>query len=200
MNAKQLPSDLTVPLLYQQAKENSPFAWFPTPPRLAEKMVKISKIRPGTIALEPTAGCGCLAEEMRAAGATVDVIEISPILQQILVQKNFNLIGTDFLKEQPRRQYKVIIANPPFSSPQEKGIDTTIIKRAYDLFLQPGGRLISIVSASMFIKNCPKSQSFRALLKKTEAKVIELPIDIFQESPRPVITETWLISIKKKRI
>lgn len=198
MNIVQTSDNLTLFLLYEQVRQNPPFAWFPTPPRLAEKMMKLAKIQPGTLALEPTAGCGYMAEQMRSLGATVDVIELDPVLQQILLQKNFNLVGTDFLSSYPQRQYDLIVANPPFSSPAERGIDTKIISRAYKLFLKPGGRLISIVLASIEIRNCPKSRAFRSLLKKTNAKVMKLPTDIFQESARPVIVETWLVAMKKK--
>jgi len=190
-------TNLTLPLLYEQVTQNPPFAWFPTPPKLINKMLKLAKIKPGTLALEPTAGCGCVAEKMRELGAIVDVIEIDPVLQQILLQKSFNLVGTDFLSSEPQRQYELIVANPPFSSLNERGIDTKIISRAYRLFLKPGGRLISIVSASIEIRNCPKSQAFRSLLKRTNAKIVKLPIDIFTEGARPVITETWLVLMKK---
>ncbi|MGB3206875.1 MAG: class I SAM-dependent methyltransferase [Crinalium sp.] len=193
-------TNLTIPLLYKKVLRELPFSWFPTPPKLMRYMLKLAAIKDGIDALDPTAGCGCLAEGMQSYGAKVDVIEINPSLRQLLYQKGLNLVGSDFFRTEPIQQYRLILANPPFSSPTEKGIDTEIIIRAYKLFLQPGGRLISVVSASKNIKNCPKAQNFRSFLKATNARVIELPLEIFWGSSRQVTVETSLVIINKKKL
>ncbi|MEG4246238.1 class I SAM-dependent methyltransferase [Microcoleus sp. Pol10_D6] len=137
------------PNLYEKLLTNPPYSWFPSSEFVLEEMLKYAQVTPGIVALDPTAGEGAVARKLQSAGAVVDVIEINPLLQQILFQQGFNLVGSDFMKTEPQRLYRVLVANPPFSfSPLERGVDLTIIRRAFDLFLAPGGRLISVVSAS----------------------------------------------------
>ena len=184
-------------LLYEKIKEAQPYSWFPSPPELIEIMIEEAQIVPGLYALEPTAGDGLLAEAMVRAGAIVDVIEIDPLLQQLLFQKGFNLVGSNFLKAEPQRRYSRILANPPFSTPEIKGVDLEIIQRAYNLFLTNSGRLVSVVSNSMNVRYDVRSQAFRAFLKRTSAHVMELPLEIFWRSERPVTVESYLIVIDK---
>ena len=184
-------------ILYQKVKETPPYSWFPSSPQLIKIMLEEAQITPGLYGLEPTAGDGVLAEAMVQAGAIVDVIEIDLLLRQILFQKGFNLVGSDFLTSQPQRQYNRILMNPPFSTYKVRGIDLDMIQRAYHLFLASSGRLVSVVSNSMNIKNDERSQTFRGFLKQTKANVIKLPLEIFWGTLRPVTVETYLIVIDK---
>ncbi|OKH36191.1 SAM-dependent methyltransferase [[Phormidium ambiguum] IAM M-71] len=193
----EIISSLTETLLYEKVKETQPYSWFPSSPELIELIIEQAQIVPGCYALEPTAGDGLLAQAMVKAGAIVDVIEINPLLQQILFQKGFNLVGSDFLTAVPQRQYNFILANPPFSTPEIKGVDLDIIQRAYNLFLANSGRLVSVVSNSMNVRNEERVQAFRAFLKRTSAKVLELPLEIFWGSERPVTVESYLVVIDK---
>jgi predicted RNA methylase len=193
----EINSSLTEMLLYEKIKETQPYSWFPSSPELIELIVEQAQIVPGSYALEPTAGDGLLAQAMVKAGAIVDVIEINPLLQQLLFQKGFNLVGSDFLTAKPQRRYNFIFANPPFSTPDIKGVDLDIIQRAYNLFLANSGRLVSVVSNSMNVRNEARAQAFRAFLKRTSAKVLELPLEIFWGSERPVTVESYLIVIDK---
>ncbi len=61
--------------------------------------------------LEPNAGDGRLALAARQAGAIVEVIEIDPILRQILFQQGLKLVGSDFMDTEPLHLYPRIIAN-----------------------------------------------------------------------------------------
>lgn len=190
-------TSLVETILYQKVKETPPYSWFPSSPQLIEIMLKEAQITPGLYGLEPTAGDGILAEAMVQAGAIVDVIEIDFLLRQILFQKGFNLVGSDFLITQPQRQYNRILMNPPFSTNKVRGIDLAMIQRAYHLFLASSGCLLSVVSNSMNIKNDERAQTFRGFLKQTKANVIKLPLEIFWGTLRPVTVETYLIVIDK---
>lgn len=106
-------------------------------------MPEEAQITPGLYGLEPTAGDGVLAEAMVQSGAIVDVIEIDLLLRQILFQKGFNLVGSDFLTSQPQRQYNRILMNPPFSTSQVREL-IMMIQRAYHLFLASSGRLLAL--------------------------------------------------------
>ncbi|MFB2935572.1 class I SAM-dependent methyltransferase [Aerosakkonemataceae cyanobacterium BLCC-F154] len=187
-------SSLAEMLLYDRIKETQPYSWFPSSPELIELIIEQAQILSGSYALEPTAGDGLLAQAMVKAGAIVDVIEINPLLQQILFQKGFNLVGSDFLTAKPQRRYNFILANPPFSTPEIRGVDLDIIQRTYDLFLANSGRLVSVASNSMNVRNEARAQAF---LKRTSAKVLELPLEIFWGSARPVTVESYLVVIDK---
>lgn len=176
---------------------NPPYSWFPSTLALVEIMLSHVNIQPGMQGLDPSAGSGILAEVMRSRGAIVDVIEINPRLQALLFQQGFNLVGSDFLKTEPCKEYDVILANPPFSSPHQKGVDLEHIQRAYYRFLAASGQLVSVVSASMNCRNCPRSQRFKAFLRCVRADVIDLPLEIFWSSDRPVTVDCWLVVCKK---
>ena len=70
--------------------------FFPTPDSVCRRMVDIACIKPGMRVVEPSAGCGNIADAAKAAGAEVDVIEISDELRAILQLKGFSVIGADF--------------------------------------------------------------------------------------------------------
>lgn len=192
---KQIPAHLRS--LHENIVQNPPYSWFPSTPALVEIMLSQVNIQPGMLGFDPSAGSGVLAEAMRSKGAIVDVIEIDPRLQTLLFQQGFNLVGSDFLKTEPRRLYDVILMNPPFSSLQQRGVDLEHIQRAYRCFLAPSGQLVSVVSASMSCHNCPRAQQFRGFLKRVEANVIALPLEIFWSSERPVTVECSLIVTRK---
>jgi hypothetical protein len=78
-------------------RRNDGFDFFPTPTSVAEEMVDTSGIEPGMRVLEPSAGMGHIAEQIRAAGAEPDVIEIGVDRRELLEAKGFNVVGGDFL-------------------------------------------------------------------------------------------------------
>ncbi|WP_289501369.1 class I SAM-dependent methyltransferase [Gloeocapsopsis sp. IPPAS B-1203] len=183
--------------LYQSITQNPPYGWFPSSPDLIERMLKLATITLGMRGLDPSAGSGALACAMRERGAVVDAIEIDPNFQILLKQQGFNLVGTDFLTTEPQTLYDIILANPPFSDRHTRGVDLEHIQRAFHLFLAPGGHLVTVVSASMNCKNCPRARAFRAFLQRIDAQVEELPLEIFWQSDRPVTVESFLISARK---
>jgi predicted RNA methylase len=192
---KPIPSHLRS--LHENIVQNPPYSWFPSTPALVEMMLSQINIQPGMLGLDPSAGSGVLAEAMRSKGAIVDVIEVDSRLQTLLFQQGFNLVGDDFLKTEPSKLYDVILMNPPFSSLQQKGVDLEHIQRAYRYFLATSGQLVSVVSASMSCRNCPRAQQFRGFLKRIQANVIALPLEIFWSSERPVTVECSLIVTRK---
>ena len=93
--------------------------FFPTPPAITVKMrARISK--DAQYFLEPNAGKGDLAEAIRGERGydrkKVDCIEISPELCAILQDKDFPVVGTDWLEYDGVCYYDAIVMNPPFSN------------------------------------------------------------------------------------
>lgn len=115
--------------------------FFETPPAVAAHMVEVAEIEPGMSVLEPSAGAGAIARQIRdqAPEADLDVIEFNPTLAEILKKQDFAVDNADFLEH--KGAYDRIIMNPPF----EKHQDVEHVKHAFSL-LKPGGRLVSIMS------------------------------------------------------
>jgi predicted RNA methylase len=196
MNTTNLPFKLQS--LYDEILQNPPYGWFPSTPELTEIMLEQVIVEAGMQALEPSAGSGILAEAMQNQGIEVDVIERDRRFQLLLFQQGFRLVGQDFLTCQPMQLYGLILMNPPFSaSVHQRGVDLVHIKRAYDEFLTPNGQLVSVVSNSMRHTSCPRAQNFRRFLQRAQAKLIELPLEIFWNSDRPVTVESRLVVIRK---
>jgi phospholipid N-methyltransferase len=197
MNTANLP--LKLRSLYDAVLQKPPYGWFPSTPELTEIMLEQVVIEARMQALEPSAGSGELAEAMRNQGIEVDVIERDPRFQLLLFQQGFRLVGQDFLACQPIQQYDLILMNPPFSaSIHQRSVDLLHIKRAYDEFLAANGQLVSVVSNSMKHTSCPRVQRFRSFLHRVQAELIELPLEIFWNSDRPVMVESRLVVIKKQ--
>src|SRR5678815_929738 len=94
--------------------------FFPTPgPVIARMIARVSK--EARYFLEPSAGKGDLAEGIKRLdhrwGYTrhVDCIEIVPELASILRDKDFPVIGGDWLTYAGVCYYDAILANPPFA-------------------------------------------------------------------------------------
>jgi len=180
--------------LYDSILESPPHSWFPSTLELARIMLKQVTIQSDITALEPSAGSGVLAQAMREVGAIVDVVELDPRFQALLFQQGFKVVGSDFLTTKATKLYDLILMNPPFSASfEQRGVDLAHIQYAYGEFLAPSGQLVSVVSNSMNCKNCPRAQQFRRFLKQVDATLLDLPLEIFWGSDRPVTVESRLV-------
>jgi 2-polyprenyl-3-methyl-5-hydroxy-6-metoxy-1,4-benzoquinol methylase len=154
--------------------------FFPTPKPLAAKMAEMAGVKPGMSVLEPSAGNGHLADAARDAGATVDAIEISDTLRNVLSAKGHNIAAHDFDTFEPGKQYDAVIMNPPFSDRK----DAAHIMRAYNM-LKPGGKLVAIAGEGVFFGSDQKAQGFRSWLDEHGADVEKLPENTFKGSDLP---------------
>jgi len=143
--------------------------FFPTPEPLVKRMLDLAQIKDGDRVLEPSAGSGSIADAVREAhpDASLDVVEIAPLLRELLTAKGHNLVGRDFLEV--RGRWDKIVMNPPFERMQ----DVDHVRHAYDL-LSSGGRAVSIISASPFFRNDKKAREFREWLSGVGYTQIEL--------------------------
>ena len=168
--------------------------YFPTPANLASRIVELADIAPGHLVLEPSAGKGNLAEAIRTAcpEAQIQCLEVDWNLRKILKLKGFSLVGDDFLKFAPERQFDRIVMNPPF----EDGQDCLHIRRAFDC-LAPGGKLVSISSPSWTFNQTRKFVEFRDWLESVGGNWEQLPEGSFKKSDRSTGVNTCLIWIDK---
>jgi DNA polymerase III sliding clamp (beta) subunit (PCNA family) len=137
--------------------QNVGIDYFPTPPALAAEVVRKADIRSGDSVLEPEAGDGQLANQVRAQHpeAPVAVIELSSTLRKILEAEGHNIVGQDFM-EYTGPQVDRIVMNPPFGG----NADIQHVRHAYDM-LKPGGRLVAIMSEHAFFGSEKEALDFR---------------------------------------
>jgi len=115
--------------------------FFPTPQQLAREVVDKAAINDGETVLEPSAGLGHLAQEIRTAhpNNSLKLIEYNSRLAEVLSKKGFDVENGSFLDHSGN--YDKIVMNPPFENLQD--IDHVI--HAFSL-LNPGGRIVAIMA------------------------------------------------------
>jgi len=164
---------------------------FPTPPELADRMVKEADIRDGHRILEPSAGTGnivwAIARAYRRGSPyrtletdfRLTAVEINYSMADAL-RRSFPDMETaqaDFL-DVKGRQFDRILMNPPFAN----GDDIRHIMHAHQL-LAPGGRLVAICA------NGPRQQEkLRPWIEENGGTWEELPRDTFKDSGTAVNT------------
>lgn len=139
------------------------FGYFPTPRALAESVVALAKLKPGTKVLEPSAGQGGLAEiiAMDVSKENIVCLELQEENARVLLEKGFNVIQTDFMTVDPMPAYDACIMNPPFERLQ----DIQHVMHAWE-FLKPGGVLVAIMALSFTFRSDKKCVDFREFVEE----------------------------------
>ena len=164
-------------------RKNDGLDFFPTPAETAQAMIDAAEITEGMSVLEPSAGMGHIAEKIRDAGVSPDVIEFSGDRRELLEAKGFNVVGTDFMEAGDK--YDRIIMNPPFSNRR----DAEHVQHAYTL-LKPGGRLVAIMGEGVFFGQDKKAVAFREWLDEVGGTSEKLESGTFLDPSLPVNTAT----------
>lgn len=151
--------------------------FFPTPPELAARMVQLADISDGMSVLDPGAGTGNLLDAVRAMVATdrIHAIELRIDLCDILRLKGYTRVQcADFMDRSAvnLRPVDRIVMNPPF----ENGQDWNTIRHAYDHYLEPGGRLVTI---------CANGQHYRSDRVQTWLRIWDHKGLLHWEEPLP---------------
>ncbi len=139
-------------LIYQQ---------FSTPPPVAFVMAQLLKPKKENIALEPSAGTGCLALWLKIAGCQTLVNEISERRRLLLEIQNFapTAVNAEFLDDLLPDEIEpdLILMNPPFSAScgKIKNADSNFgfrhVKSALAR-LNKNGRLIALLGSDALVK------------------------------------------------
>ena len=137
-------------------QERNATGFYPTPDKLASKMLDGIKWDYVSTILEPSAGKGNLAEAINEKWrihkcsqryyaeeqrADIDCIEIDPNLRAILKDKRFRVVHDDFLTYHTMKRYSLIVMNPPFENAERH------ILKAISL-LDDGGTLVALCNAN----------------------------------------------------
>ena len=162
-------------------RRNDGLDFFPTPASVAREMVETADIKEGMTVLEPSAGMGHIAEQIREAGIDPDVVEMSFDRRELLTEKGFNLVGSDFMDVSG--EYDRIVMNPPFSNRR----DIEHVRHAYEL-LKPGGRIVAIMGEGSFFGSDKKATEFREWLDSLNGTSEKLEDGAFLDPTLPVNT------------
>lgn len=160
---------------------NDGLDFFPTPLETAQTLIDYAEISEGMSVLEPSAGMGHIADQIREAGFEPDVCEISFQRRELLALKGFNIVEFDFLEL--TETYDRIIMNPPFSDRR----DSEHVQHAYSL-LKPGGRLVAIVGEGVFFGSDKRAKEFRDWVELVGGSDEALEENTFMDANLPVNT------------
>lgn len=177
--------------------------FYPTPSKLAGRMLGLVKWDTVFSILEPSAGKGDLADaakrfvenrrnsrrvHINERAPYIDCIEIDPDLSLILKGKGYHVVYDDFLTFHSFKQYDLVLMNPPF----ENG-DLHLLKALQ--LMERGGQIVCLLNAET-IRN-PYTNSRRLLLQKLSecGAKIEFIENAFSHAQRKTDVEIALIYI-----
>jgi hypothetical protein len=140
-----------------------------TPKELVNILIDYSNIKEGDHILEPTAGIGNIADQLKEYTNNIDCIEYMHSYNELLKLKGYNVIGYDFMECDKYNTYDKIVGNVPFSKEIE------MVKHAYKM-LKSNGKLIIITSPHWTFANDKESINFREWLNNLDYEVYESDI------------------------
>jgi hypothetical protein len=169
---------------------------YPTPENLIRKMVSKVKWNSVKNILEPSAGLGHIVDYInkdmnKYSKYNISTIELDNNCRNVLLQKNINVIDSDFLAYNGLEQFDLIIANFPFSDGDKH------LHKALDVLFS--GQIVCLLNAET-IKN-PFSNSRKDLVSKLNKlnASIEYIENAFLDADRKTGVEVALIYIEKIR-
>jgi len=123
--------------------EQKSFQYYPTPEHIAQRVVEWADIKPGEQVLEPSAGQGAIADQIRK-DALIYCMDISKLHCDVLKAKGYERVQcADFLKYSPSVQWDKCVMNPPFADKRAE----MHVQHAAGL-LREGGVLVAVLPAS----------------------------------------------------
>lgn len=161
------------------------FNYFPSPITVVELLIELAGITSGMKVLEPSSGKGAIAYACADAGATVDCYELMEANYVALSgDARLGIVrNMDFLAQAPEASYDRVVMNPPFAKQADIRHVTHALK-----FLKPGGKLVSVMSASVGFRENRLTSEFRDLVVARGGNIEALQDGAFKESGTMVRT------------
>lgn len=162
-----------------------------TRPIVINQMIGNVIFQNGSRILEPSAGTGDLAQGILEHNPDIilDCIELNKEFRETLIEKGFNVIGSDFFQLQPNPIYDFVIATPTYKN----NIDIEHIQHMYE-FLKVGGKIISLTYPAWLTSDVSSSANFRTWLLDKNYSMRMLKDNSFVENyktqPSLIITIT----------
>lgn len=119
--------------------------FYPTPPDLVDKMMKLVNWDGVQFVLEPSAGKGDLVagvkKYIQKNPYKLDCAEIDPDLRAVLRERGYSVVANDFLTWDAQTRYDLIVMNPPFKDGDKH------LLHALDL-MKHGGQIVCLLNSS----------------------------------------------------
>ena len=156
-----------------------------TSKQVIDGLLKGLAIKDGDRILEPSAGYGLLADGIRLnyPNANLECVELNQACKNVLKEKGFNVVGSDFFLFKPDYQYDFVIGAPNFRD----NIDCKHVMKMYDL-VKEGGVVSSIMSPYWMTGNSELQIEFRQWLNGKKYSIDMLPDNTFMEDGMTVPT------------
>ena len=165
--------------------------FYPTPEKVAKRVVELAEIKEGMSLLEPSAGTGNLLD---AVPVHCHILCVEPLMENsdVLRKKGYNHTVETFesFKEKTTQKFDRIIMNPPFAGQK----DALHLMMAYEL-LKQNGVLTAIISENALYYQTEISDTLRSFLKEHNAHIENVPSNAFEESGTTI--ETVIVKIVK---
>lgn len=173
---------------FQRVKQD--FGQFDTPAQLADHVADLAGVHEDMTILEPSAGIGNLVAAVLKRLPTpakiiiraneIDAKRRRHLSERFGAEPGVRYGMADFLTVDPetiRSRYDRVVMNPPFA----KQADITHVMHA-SRFVKPGGRLVSVMSASVTFRSDAKTTAFREFVDANDGEIERLPDGAFKES------------------
>lgn len=165
------------------------FGYFPTPLKLGLEVAELACIESGNAVLEPNIGQGHLAEAIQRVQPAASIKGYELLPENIAkVAGKYDATQADFLAVEIVPEFDRVVMNPPFA----KQADIYHVQHALK-FLKPGGRLVSIMSASVTFRDNKLTTAFRELVEERGGSITTNEQGAFKESGTMVNTVTVVI-------
>lgn len=183
------------------AFSNSGF--YPTPSKLAGKMLACVSWEGVYTILEPSAGKGDLADAVTAFArsyrnsrrisfnennAYIDCIERDSDLAALLRGKGLHVVHDDFLTFRSFKQYDLCIMNPPFDSGDEHLLHALSI-------MERGGQIVCLLNAETIRNPCTNRRKVLVQKLREHNARIEFIENAFRHAQRPTDVEIALVYV-----
>lgn len=165
--------------------------FYPTPNKVAKRVVELAEIKKGQSVLEPSAGLGNLLD---CIDVPCDILAVEPIVNNVvtLKHKGYPTEMTTFEEiYDSLPTFNRIIMNPPFSGQR----DVKHVMMAYKK-LKRHGVLVAIISENALWYKTQLSKDFKRFLERTHAYIEEVASNSFEESGTSI--ETVIVKFVKK--
>lgn len=174
-------------------------SFVPTPPPLAVELVELAEIPAYARVMEPSAGLGAIAQQIRIAHPDVTIlcVELLPDHRRALERKELQLHPEgDFLKLDPGQVglFDRVVMNPPFGV-GGKQVDIDHVRHALR-FVRRGGRLVAVMSNAVAFRENDKTRKFlETLYAVGPYEIRKNAPDAFAASGTGVQTITLVIDV-----
>lgn len=180
-------------LLSGEIKPPEDYGCFYTPDAVAQQVIDLADIKPEHAVLEPSAGQAGILKKVPQC-AKLDCVELLDSNVKILQSLGYNPIQADFLSvTNLLGKYDRIVANPPFSYKGHPQADIDHVSHMVN-FLNPGGRIVSVMSSGIMFRQNKKSENMREFIE-AHGEIIPLPEKSFKESGTNVNTIIAVINL-----